>query len=89
MLSSIRHLLFKENHMVTSQYPQYRIESMAPLGGRLLPAPSGSRLYGDRSLAVAVAVKSVTDPSCQEVWVVHVPTGEVVFRTTGMGHAVC
>lgn len=60
---------------------------MAPLGGSLLPAPSGGRLYGDRSLAVAVAVKSVADPSCQDVWVVHVPTGEIVFRTTGMGHA--
>lgn len=67
--------------------PQYRIESRAPLAGRLLPPPNFNRLYGDRSLAVAVAVKSVADPSCEEVWVVHVPTGEIVFRTTGMGHA--
>lgn len=66
---------------------QYRIESRQPLGGRLLPPPSYSRLYANRSLAVAVAVKSVTDPSRQEVWVVHVPTGEIVFRTPGVGHA--
>lgn len=70
--------------MATSQY---RIESRGPLAGRLLPPPNFNRLYGDRSLAVAVAVKSVADPTCQEVWVVHVPTGEIVFRTTGMGHA--
>lgn len=70
--------------MVTSQY---RIESRGPLAGRLLPPPNFNRLYGNRSLAVAVAVKSVADPTCQEVWVVHVPTGEVVFRTPGAGHA--
>lgn len=65
---------------------QYRIESRAPMAGRLLPPPHYTRLYGDRSLAVAVAIKSV-DANCQEVWVVHVQTGEVVFRTPGVGHA--
>lgn len=87
LLSSIGTYIFKKVHMLPSPHSQYRIESIAPLGGRLLPASNCNRLYGDRSLAVAVAVKSVTDPSCQEVWVVHVPTGEIVFRTTGMGHA--
>lgn len=80
----IKSLLQKSFYMVTSQY---RIESRTPLAGRLLPAPSCGRLYGNRSLAVAVAVKSVADPTCQEVWVVHVPSGEVVFRTASMGHA--
>jgi hypothetical protein len=32
---------------------------------------------------VAVAVKSVADPTRQEVRVVHIPSGEVVFRTSG------
>ena len=58
----------------------YRIESNQPLTGRLLPA-MGSReyLFNDRSLAVALAAKSVS-PSGQEIRVVHVPTGEIVFR---------
>lgn len=64
---------------------QYRIESKSPLAGRLLPPPSFNRLYGNRSLAVTVAVKSVADPTRQEVWVVHVPSGKIVFCTTGMG----
>jgi hypothetical protein len=59
----------------------YRIESLDPLTGSLLPAPT-SHLYADPSLAVAVAVKSVADPTRQEVRVVHIPSGEVVFRST-------
>jgi hypothetical protein len=59
----------------------YRIESSSPLLGRLLPPASCQRLYTDRSLAVAVAVKSVFDPSRQPVRVVYVPTGEIVFET--------
>lgn len=58
----------------------YRVESSHPIAGRLLPN-SGSRqyLFSDRSLAVALAAKSVTTPMGQEIRVVHVPTGEVVF----------
>lgn len=61
--------------------PDYRIESNHPLAGRLLPTP-GSRQYfvSDRALAVALAAKSTTKPSGNEIRVVHVPTGEVVFR---------
>lgn len=66
---------------------QYRIESKYPLRGSLLPQPNLNRLYVDYSLAVAVAVKSVADPTRQEVCVVHVPSGEIVFRTTGMEQA--
>ncbi len=59
----------------------YRIESTHPIAGRLLPV-SGYREYffSDRSLAVCMAAKSITTPSGQEIRVVHVPTGEIVFR---------
>lgn len=59
----------------------YRLESSHPIAGRLLPV-SGSRqyLFSDRSLAVAMAAKSVTKPMGEEIRVVHVPTGEVIFR---------
>ena len=59
----------------------YRIESRDPISDSLLVSPNLSRLYADASLAIAVAVKSVSDPTTQEVRVVHIPTGEVVFKT--------
>lgn len=59
----------------------FRVESNHPIAGRLFPV-SGSQQYffSDRSLAVAMAAKSTTKPLGQEIRVVHVPTGEVVFR---------
>jgi hypothetical protein len=59
----------------------YRIESRDPVSDSLLVSPNLSHLYADASLAIAVAVKSVSDPTTQEVRVVHIPTGEVVFKT--------
>ena len=59
----------------------YRIESREPLLGRLLPQSVSRRLFTDPSLAVAVAVKSVVDPTRQRVRVVDVDNGEVVFDT--------
>ena len=60
---------------------EYRIESSHPLTSRLLPTfGSEHYLVKDRALAVALAAKSFTKPSGQEIRVVHVPTGEVVFR---------
>ncbi|MEO7885656.1 MAG: hypothetical protein ABI893_00930 [Polaromonas sp.] len=64
----------------------YRIENIDPTGRSLLP-PSSNHLFADYSLAVAVAVKSVADPTRQEVRVVHIPSGEVVFRTSGASQA--
>ncbi|MFI5445116.1 hypothetical protein [Polaromonas sp. UC242_47] len=64
---------------------QYRIESRNPLQGSLLPPATFQEFYADRSLAVAVAVKSLADPTCQEIRVVHIPSGEVVFQTSA-GH---
>ncbi|MDB5750475.1 MAG: hypothetical protein JWP65_896 [Ramlibacter sp.] len=57
----------------------YRIESSQPIAGGLWPA-AGSMQFAvsNRALAVSLAVKSFTPNS--EIRVVHVPTGEVVFR---------
>lgn len=59
----------------------YRIESSYPIASCLLPV-SGAQQYfvSDRALAVSVAAKSSTRPNGQEIRVVHVPTGEIVFR---------
>lgn len=65
--------------------PGYRIVSDQPFHGSLLPPTVFAQLYRDRSLAVALAVKSVADPSTQEVRVVQEPGGEVVFSSTGQG----
>lgn len=57
----------------------YRIESTQPIAGRFWPV-QGSRQFAvsDRALAVSIAAKSFSRSS--EIRVVHVPTGEVVFR---------
>lgn len=66
---------------------EYRIESGNPLIGNLL-APHTEHLYASCSLAVAVAVKSVADPTRQQVRVVHVLSGEIMFETAlaPLGH---
>lgn len=57
----------------------YRIESSQPIAGRLWPSAGTRQLaVSDRALAVSIAAKSYSDDS--EIRVVHVPTGEVVFR---------
>lgn len=59
----------------------YRIESSHTLACRLLPAGNAKQLLvGDRALAVVLAAKSTTWPAGEEIRVVHVPTGEIVFR---------
>ena len=65
----------------SSHRHDYRIESRDPVDDSLLPSTDPNHLYASASLAVAVAVKSVSDPTVQEVRVVHIPTGEVVFST--------
>lgn len=64
------------------RYPSldYRIESEYEIYGPLLTRSEVTQvLMGDRALAVVSAVKSNTRPSGQEIRVVHVPSGEVVF----------
>ncbi len=57
----------------------YRIESCQPITGRLWPAAGKRQLtVNDRVLAITLAAKSFTPDS--EIRVVHVPSGEVVFR---------
>ena len=57
----------------------YRIESAQPIAGRFFPSAGSTELaVKDRALAVSIAAKSFT--ACSEIRVVHVPTGEVVFR---------
>lgn len=63
---------------------EFRVESNHPISGRLLPVSHSQQfLFGDRALAVAIAAKSVTKPFGQEIRVIHVPTGEVVFSKHG------
>jgi hypothetical protein len=58
----------------------YRIESNTPIAGMLWPVKGSQQLsVSDRALAVSLAAKAFTQPS-SEIRVVHVPTGEVVFR---------
>ena len=57
----------------------YRIESSQPIAGAFWPRAGSRHLeVSDRALAVSLAAKSFTRSS--EIRVVHVPTGEVVFR---------
>ena len=57
----------------------YRIESSQPIAGRFWPAAGSRQLaVSDRALAISLAAKSFSRDS--EIRVVHVPTGEVVFR---------
>jgi hypothetical protein len=63
----------------------YRIESSQPIAGRFWPAKGSQQLdVHDRALAVSLAAKSFTPDS--EIRVVHVPTGEVVFRKPPRRH---
>ncbi len=63
----------------------FRVESNHPITGRLWPAAGRQQYsFSNRDLAIAMAAKSVTRPSGQEIRVVHVPTGEVVFRKSGV-----
>ena len=59
----------------------YRIESDLPLISRLLPASAPSRfIFTDWTMAVAMAAKGFISASGQEIRVVHVPSGEVLYR---------
>ena len=59
---------------------EFRVESNHPMTGRFLPQPGAQQyFFSDRALAVAMAAKSFAQPQ-DEIRVVHVPTGEIVFR---------
>lgn len=60
----------------------YRIESDLTLSSDWLPSDAFSRTDTDRAVAVATAIEGVDDPAIQEVRVVDVCTGTVVWRST-------
>jgi hypothetical protein len=65
----------------------FRVEANHPIAGRFLPRQGAQEyFFSDRALAVAMAAKSFTKPS-GEIRVVHVPTGEVVFRKASTGRS--
>jgi hypothetical protein len=61
----------------------YRLESSHLMFGPLLPI-AGTKLLTlvDRAIATVMAAKSITKPCGHEIRVVHVPSGEVIFRKT-------
>ena len=59
----------------------YRLESTHPIVGPLISSINQTALYiSDGAIAVVLAEKSYTLPFGKEIRVVHVPSGEVVFR---------
>ncbi len=74
--------------MLKNDIADYRIESTGTVMFRLTPGP-GNNLhhFQDRAMAVAMAVKGVTDPPGSEIRVVHVPSGEVIFRVPAVAPA--
>jgi hypothetical protein len=60
----------------------YRIESSHKLSSDWLPASEFTRAYSNSSEAVATAIEGVEDPGEQEVRVVCVEDGEIVWRST-------
>lgn len=60
----------------------YRIESDFPLNSDWLPAKAFKQHFNNISDAQAIAIEGVDDPAEQEVRVVCVETGEVVWRST-------
>ena len=60
---------------------EFRIESNLAMTIPHWPVSGTNEIVvHDRSLAVALAAKTRTEPSGGEVRVVHTPTGEVIFR---------
>jgi hypothetical protein len=60
----------------------YRIDSDVELSSDWLPVAAFNVEYDSRSVAVATAIEGVDDPSVDEVRVVEVSSGVVVWRST-------
>jgi hypothetical protein len=66
----------------------YRVESEHPIESPLFQVSGATEiLLRNADLAVVMAAKSRTVPVGREIRVVHVPTGEVVFRKSAAGQA--
>jgi len=59
---------------------EYCIQSNHPIVNRLLPQSKVQQYFHDPSQAVAMAAKCFPNSFGDEVRVVHVPTGEVIFK---------
>ncbi len=60
----------------------YRIESNFPLTSDWLPNSAFAEIFKNEATAVATAIEGVDDPEEQEVRVICVETGEIVWRST-------
>ncbi len=60
----------------------YLIESNHPVSSRFFNRPDVRGAYPDWHQAVAIAAKSTPSRFGDEIRVVHVPSGEIVFRLT-------
>lgn len=68
----------------------YRVESSHPIMGPLLPISGTTFLHVvDRALAIVLAAKSMTKPIGHEIRLVHVPSGQVLFRKTAAPLTPC
>lgn len=61
---------------------KYKIESKHPLKSDWLHFKVFRQIYNSKAAAIAIAVEGVDDPEKQEVRVICVETGEVVWRST-------
>ena len=68
--------------MAHQRVTTYRIVSSHRLSSDWLPAAAFTQVYNDCSVAVATAIEGVDDPAEQEVCVVCVEDGEIVWRGT-------
>jgi hypothetical protein len=59
----------------------YRIESDVVLSSDWLPASVFDQEFENHAIAVATAIEGVDDPAVEEVRVVDVATGAVVWRS--------
>lgn len=60
----------------------FRIESKFALVSDWLPKSAFTAIYDERSTAIATAIEGVDAPQEQEVCVVDISTGKVVWRST-------
>lgn len=61
----------------------FRIDADVELHSDWLPGEVFAAVFDDRAMAVATAIEGVDDPELEEVRVICLATGEVVWRSTG------
>jgi tRNA A37 threonylcarbamoyladenosine synthetase subunit TsaC/SUA5/YrdC len=61
---------------------RYRVESDIHLTSDWLPPEEFNQVFSDWSNAVPLAIEGVEDPAHEEVRIVDIDTGEVMWRST-------